>query len=185
MTEMMCQLTIDDFKGDCKTFYTKVIDNKIDVTTLKIEYNRTLYTPLHLAVKLDNYEILFILHFCFKCKINVKISNGMTPLHTSVFNEHNGITSYLLLNGAIVDSHDDTGATPLYYACLEKQYNTAVLLKEYGADVYIKDKDGDSPRKLIGDNGWNFLSFRFSNIKDMEYFPQTRNWYNRMIETYF
>lgn len=180
-------LTVEDISGKYEDLYRKIDTNKIDVNKVKISHGDNEYTPLHLAVILNNYEAVYILHHYFKAKINVATSYGTTPLHDSVLSKVD-IMYYLLGNGAYVDAVDSTGATAAYYACLEKKFNYLILLNDYGTDLHIKDKDGDTPYKLILDNGayvdvkWSYYWFYTCGTL---YFPQVKNFYHRMIETYF
>lgn len=67
---------------------------------------------------------------------------GKTCLHVAASRGHSQVVSLLLANGAVVDSKDVTGRTPLYDApsieCVE-------LLIDHGADVHVQDLYGMSP----------------------------------------
>ncbi|KNC54725.1 JmjC domain-containing protein [Thecamonas trahens ATCC 50062] len=60
------------------------------------------------------------------------------------------IVSDLLAHGALVDSRDACGATPLHYAALGDWYSITAMLVVAGADPQAKDARGRTPRDVAG-----------------------------------
>lgn len=179
-------MNIEDYELDDQSFYTKIKDNHINVNQTTIHYNECDYTPLHLAVILNKYSKLYILHHYFKAKINVHTEKTKTtPLHDSVIvPDDANVMLYLLINGAYVDSQDTTGATPVYYAVLERQYGKTVMLKEFGADLSIRDNENISAYDMFAE--WNrliFLTKTVNGVKEM-FSPVMTNFFNRIKEKY-
>ncbi|XP_051138073.1 acyl-CoA-binding domain-containing protein 1 [Andrographis paniculata] len=90
--------------------------------------------------------------------INMKDSEGRTPLHWAVDRGHFNITALLLEKKADVNAQDDEGQTALHYAAVCERTNIAELLVKHGADVEAKDKEGDAARDLC-QSSWPGLEF--------------------------
>ena len=73
---------------------------------------------------------------------NIHDGTGKTPLMCAI--SYPSIVRKLLDAGAKVEPVDQNGDSALSYAC-GWHYETARLLIENGADVNVKDKDGDTP----------------------------------------
>ncbi|KAI3457982.1 hypothetical protein Pfo_014645 [Paulownia fortunei] len=80
--------------------------------------------------------------------LNLKDSEGRTPLHWAVDRGHLNITAMLLNKFADVNAKDDEGQTPLHYAAVCERTAIAELLVKHGADIEITDNEGEAPRDL-------------------------------------
>jgi ankyrin repeat protein len=70
-------------------------------------------------------------------------AEGKTPLHHAIeCNSDKDILELLLEYGAVVDSKDKYGKTPLFQSLMLRRLATAEFLLERGADINSKDKNG-------------------------------------------
>ncbi|KAK4436207.1 Acyl-CoA-binding domain-containing protein 1 [Sesamum alatum] len=96
--------------------------------------------------------------------LNLKDSEGRTPLHWAVDRGHMNVTALLLEMKADVNAKDDEGQTALHYAAVCERAAIAELLVEHGADIMIKDKEGNTPVDVC-EWSWPWLQ-RVSNAAD-------------------
>ncbi|KAG8381117.1 hypothetical protein BUALT_Bualt06G0089100 [Buddleja alternifolia] len=80
--------------------------------------------------------------------LNLKDSEGRTPLHWAVDRGHVNVTALLLNKNADVNAKDDEGQTALHYAAVCDRAAIGELLVKHGADIEITDNDGDAPRDV-------------------------------------
>ncbi|KAL7147318.1 hypothetical protein ABFS83_06G099500 [Erythranthe nasuta] len=80
--------------------------------------------------------------------LNLKDSEGRTPLHWAVDRGHMNVTALLLRKKADVNAKDNEGQTALHYAAACERGAIAELLVEKGADIQIKDDEGNTPGDL-------------------------------------
>ena len=71
--------------------------------------------------------------------------NESTALHLACIDGHVEVVSYLLDQGANINTTDNVDATPLYYACYEGRLEVVELLLSRGADPTICDCGGWTP----------------------------------------
>ncbi|TKY74069.1 Acyl-CoA-binding domain-containing protein 2 [Spatholobus suberectus] len=77
--------------------------------------------------------------------VNLKDSEGRTPLHWAVDRGHLNVTELLVGRNADVNAKDNDGQTPLHYAVTCEREAIAEYLVKHNADIYSKDNDGSSP----------------------------------------
>lgn len=87
--------------------------------------------------------------------VNLRDSEGRTPLHWAVDRGHLKIVEILINRSADVNAKDNEGQTPLHYAAVCEREEFAKLLIKHGADPRMKDEDGNSPSDLCI-SPWNF-----------------------------
>ncbi|KAG8390430.1 hypothetical protein BUALT_Bualt01G0082500 [Buddleja alternifolia] len=80
--------------------------------------------------------------------LNLKDSEGRTPLHWAVDRGHMNITTLLLNKNADANAKDDEGQTALHYAAVCERAAIAEALVKHGADIEIKDDEGNTPSDL-------------------------------------
>ncbi|KAL0304433.1 UNVERIFIED_CONTAM: Acyl-CoA-binding domain-containing protein 1 [Sesamum radiatum] len=85
--------------------------------------------------------------------LDLKDSEGRTPLHWAVDRGHMNITTLLLNKNADVNAKDDEGQTALHYAAVCERTAIAEVLVKHGADIEVKDNEGNAPRDLC-ESGW-------------------------------
>ena len=74
--------------------------------------------------------------------INIRSSDGRTPLIWTAFRNHNKFAQFLLENGAAIDLEDNDGWNALDIAIIRMNYEVALLLHQVGlkprdAQVYV------------------------------------------------
>ncbi|KAK4273872.1 hypothetical protein QN277_017183 [Acacia crassicarpa] len=84
--------------------------------------------------------------------VNLKDSEGQTPLHWAVDRGHLEVTELLVSRNADVNAKDDDGQTPLHYAVVCEREAIAEYLVKHNADPDLKDNDGSSSRDLCKPN---------------------------------
>lgn len=84
--------------------------------------------------------------------MNLKDSEGRTPLHWAVDRGHLNVTELLVGKNADVNAKDNDGQTPLHYAVTCEREAIAEYLVKHNADIYSKDNDGSSPRDICESN---------------------------------
>lgn len=88
--------------------------------------------------------------------VNLKDSEGRTPLHWAVDRGQFHITELLLSRNADVNVKDKEGQTPLHYAVVCEREAIAKFLVKQNADTAVKDDDGESPCELCGSK-WSWM----------------------------
>ncbi|PSS32982.1 Acyl-CoA-binding domain-containing protein [Actinidia chinensis var. chinensis] len=89
-------------------------------------------------------------------QVNLKDSEGRTPLHWAVDRGHLNITEFLVRKNADVNAKDNEGQSALHYAAVCDREAIAEFLVKQNADTDLKDDDGNSPYDLC-DMKWPWL----------------------------
>lgn len=85
--------------------------------------------------------------------INLKSTDGYTPLYTAVQGNHMNVVDYLLNNGALVDEiNGDQEKTALHEASGRNNINIVRTLVNKGANVNKKNKNGKTGLDLAREN---------------------------------
>ena len=74
--------------------------------------------------------------------------HGWTPLMSSTCDDCFDVVRYLLEQGANRDKADINGWTPLHYAAYRGHLKTAKLLMVYGADLNVRNNEGELPIEM-------------------------------------
>lgn len=122
--------------------------------------------PIHVAVLYGLESLtLELLRNDPRC-LDLQTSDGRTPLHIAVENEHEGILDLLVQQGASLKATDESGRTPLH-AAIESGSELAVAqLVTAGADVNVIQSDGGTPISVAVENRWDQLASFLSRIAD-------------------
>ncbi|KAJ0963826.1 hypothetical protein J5N97_028948 [Dioscorea zingiberensis] len=88
--------------------------------------------------------------------VNLRDSEGRTPLHWAVDRGHFDSVETLIGKNADINAKDEEGQTPLHYAVVCGREAIAEFLVKHNADINIRDKDDNSPRSLCS-SPWPFM----------------------------
>ncbi|KAB5531604.1 hypothetical protein DKX38_018274 [Salix brachista] len=88
--------------------------------------------------------------------VNLRDSEGRTPMHWAVDRGHLDIAEELVRKNADINAKDNDGQTPLHYATVCEREAIAEYLVKQNADTDAKDNDGQSARDLC-ESDWPFL----------------------------
>ncbi|KAJ0102344.1 hypothetical protein Patl1_05211 [Pistacia atlantica] len=77
--------------------------------------------------------------------VNLRDSEGRTPLHWAVDRGHLNVCELLVSRNADVNAKDNEGQTPLHYAVVCEREAVAEFLVKQNANIDIQDNDGNSP----------------------------------------
>ncbi|XP_022922219.1 acyl-CoA-binding domain-containing protein 1-like isoform X3 [Cucurbita moschata] len=88
--------------------------------------------------------------------VNIKDSEGRTPLHWAVDRGHSNVVELLVSRNADINEKDIDGQTPLHYAVVCDRKSIAEYLVKNNANINEKDNDGKSPCDLC-ESIWPFM----------------------------
>ncbi len=138
-----CDLTIDE-----------LMENKLN---LKPKYERKeILNSLIKSIKDKNIKLTLDILSEYKTSVLLYDLYHQTPLHWASKRNFYQIIPKLLSYGAIIDSIDFTGYTPLHLSIINNNFDTFVILLLYGASPFIKDNFGNKPIDYCND--YKFVS---------------------------
>ena len=138
-----CDLTIDE-----------LMENMLNV---KPKYERKeILNSLIKSIKDKNIKLTLDILSEYKTSVLLYDINKQTPLHWASKRNFYQIIPKLLSYGAIIDSIDFTGYTPLHLSIINNNFDTFVILILYGASPFIKDNFGNKPIDYCND--YKFVS---------------------------
>ncbi|GMH19763.1 hypothetical protein Nepgr_021604 [Nepenthes gracilis] len=88
--------------------------------------------------------------------VNLKDSEGRTPLHWAVDRGHLNAVELLISMNADLNTKDNEGQTPLHYAVVCEREAISEFLVKHNADVNMKDNEGSSAHDLC-ENHWPWM----------------------------
>lgn len=122
--------------------------------------------PIHVAVLYGLESLTLELLRIDRSCLDLQTSDGRTPLHIAIENEHEGILDLLIQQGASLKITEEKGRTPLH-AAIESGSELAVAqLVTAGADVNVVQSDGGTPISVAVENRWDQLASFLSRIAD-------------------
>jgi ankyrin repeat protein len=103
-------------------------------------------TPLFMAIEqYRNRKDLAAFLLANKAEVNVKTTNGSTPLHVAVWRGDKDVVQLLLAKGANINAKDNTGWTPLHWAAYYGYKEIVEMLLVNKAEVNARNNDGSTP----------------------------------------
>ncbi|CAD6259023.1 unnamed protein product [Miscanthus lutarioriparius] len=90
-------------------------------------------------------------------EVNVRDTEGRTPLHWAVDRGHLSAVEVLAKANADLNAKDNEGQTALHYAAVCEREDIAELLVKHHADLQIKDEDGNTAQDLCP-SSWSFMN---------------------------
>jgi hypothetical protein len=116
-------------------------------------------TALHSALR-GRHVSVFRLLLSQDVDVNVRDSDGQTPLHLAASEGLLEFTEILIGHHADINAQDNDGLTPLhrtltgaYVSLKDKKLRTMRFLLEHGADVGVQNNYGTTPLLLVANNG--------------------------------
>jgi ankyrin repeat protein len=122
------------------------------------EVTNLVNTALHVASMGGHCEIVQHLldKYPQQFNVNMKNSNGQTPLHLAVWAGHDPLTSLLVTKYQSSLTHTNAkGNTPLLMACLRGHVNVAKTLISLGSQFNEINRNGNTPILLAAYGGHN------------------------------
>jgi hypothetical protein len=110
-----------------------------------LAHSVTRKTALHVAATYGNVFAVNTLleHHAY---VNATADSQATPLiNCASFPGNSEVIEHLILRGALIDATTRLGQTALHYAVRDNQFENASVLLAYGANMHIRDMNGELP----------------------------------------
>ena len=166
--------TSRNFRGDTP-LHIAIAMERTDIVTQLLDLGSSIHarnsrerTPFQDALITSPSMVMLLLS---RDRIHITDDNGSSPLHIAVLEFSSASMIYILLEmEARISSLDFEGKTPMRLALDLNQYETAKILADYGADVFVNARDGRSAAEvslLMGENAVRALfSGRAISLRD-------------------
>ncbi|RZC80984.1 hypothetical protein C5167_043561 [Papaver somniferum] len=138
----------NDSKGPMRPVFSSFAYEEESDNDLKME-------AIHTSVREGERDNL-VKHIGSGVSVNLKDSEGRSPLHWAVDCGHFDMVELLLSKNADVNAQDNEGQTPLHYAAMCDREAIAEVLVKQNADTDVKDNDGSSASDFCESN-WSWL----------------------------
>ena len=168
------------FRNDAGSFCGKLLDEeemeRVRVSAMSLTSDARKALAISFAARKGKTELARILVQKLGFDINVKDSDGRTPLHIAAEEGHYS-TLFVLVKecGADAGVRCSRGRTLLHYAAMSGHCDAArMLVRELGADVGARDNDGATPLHFAASECANIVAVLVKefgadvNIKDDE-----------------
>ncbi|GMH36932.1 hypothetical protein BSKO_04805 [Bryopsis sp. KO-2023] len=136
--------------------YFVAFDGRLDFAKILVKAGATVdlksnqgFPPLMISAQQGQLEMVeFLLES--GADVNAQNREGLAPLHFAAIGDGDGKLVQLLLdNGAEIDARNKFGRTPIFTAAFYGNGDALAVLKKAGADLSIKDKDGNNIEERI------------------------------------
>lgn len=131
-------------------------------------------TPLVVAIKMRNTDVVNILVKEKKIKINEKIEFGKTALMYAVENDCENIVKTLVENGANINSIPVGGESALITAVCKGNENIVKILLENGADVNYESYNGTALKLAIENKNMSLVKLLIDNFANLDVLDKER-----------
>jgi palmitoyltransferase ZDHHC13/17 len=123
------------------------------------------YSPVHWAAKSGDGAILQTLHIN-GAKLNIKSEseNPMMPIHWAASDGKTETIKYLLDNQVSINTQDGNGCTPVVIAAQHDRHNCCIFLIKSGADMTLRDNNGDTALHWAAYKGFAQLAGLLSHL---------------------
>ena len=129
-----------------------LLQDKIDINALDENLSRTV---LHLAIEQNNFSVVAMLVKDERINLNIKDSDGDTPLTLSVKKANLSMTNLLIDRGADPNIQDANGNTPISISIIKGLADIAQsLIMSPKIDLNIPNKDSNYPIHIAAINGF-------------------------------
>ena len=139
----------DTYSSTISEFMALSLNSKIEKFKSNSKYRKlkdknSSNTFLHyICMNDDNYPMMNLIKPTFK-EMDSRNNLGQTPLHISIINKNNKISTYLIKNGANVNLSDNNLNTSLHLAVQNGDINIILLLLNYRANPYSLNKNNET-----------------------------------------
>lgn len=122
-------------------------------------YNYRGFTPLHVAVLLNDVQVVeYLLHFEVDVNAKEKCA-GRTALHLGVEQQNRHIIKLLLNRGADVHAQMYNGCTPICLAVYMPDSGITQMLRDYGSSEPLSDDESDEDEGIDEDGVGEYDDF--------------------------
>uniref|UniRef100_A0A6C0H0C0 Uncharacterized protein n=1 Tax=viral metagenome TaxID=1070528 RepID=A0A6C0H0C0_9ZZZZ len=158
------------FKNNNKEFYNCLESIGTNINLQNIE----LYTPINYAVINENLNSVNLLKLITDINFNIPDNIGNTPLYNAVDKLNIDIVRSLLTCDIDINIPGNDNTSPFHLAIYKKKMDISKLLFNRGANLEIKDKDGntvllDIIKNIKDDNDYiDFADYLIDNGANLE-----------------
>jgi ankyrin repeat protein len=128
------------FNNNNKEFYNCLESIGTNINLQNIE----LYTPINYAIINENLDSVNLLKLITDLNFNIPDNIGNTPLYNAVDRLNINIVRSLLTCDIDINVPGDDNTSPFHLAMYKKRLDIGQLLLDRGANLEIKDKDGNT-----------------------------------------
>ena len=152
------------YRRSCLDICKWYIENGIDLNKIK---DKSMSTPLHYAVRLDNLEVFSYL-FENGADLYSKNRFGQTVLHQAAKNSSIKIANFIMMHYKIEDIsiEDNFGRTPISLAVQQKSLDMVKLLFRSGGHFDTKTNQGNTLLHYSIDRDSKVAEFILMNVFD-------------------
>lgn len=155
-----------DYKNKRKALVRPIPETARSIEIQIEGYSKTFFIAIWFAARTGWLEVLRLYVEQLGCDVDVKNTNGQTPLMCACEYRHEETVKYLLQMGADPNARDIHDSTPLHYAYMEsttESNNIAELLLKAGADSTIRNIFDRRPqwyknKNMDIQNYWNTIN---------------------------